>query len=163
MPGNGRDVVSFREPVVPKRCNPFSRRSSVHFAMPIVSQNVTTCSTPPLSLQRAGAPRVGGHTSAESVLEAAGDVLEVSHAASANGLSALGLLAPVVCSKGPGQHSSSSSSPPCHPPIVAPPARIRVRVRGTSRTHGRRTLSDLSSGVAAGSAGVLLDVEGAAT
>ena len=37
-----------------------------------------------------------GHTSLESVLEAAGDVLEVSHAASADGLSALGLLTPVV-------------------------------------------------------------------
>ncbi len=39
-----------------------------------------------------------GYTGLEAVLEAAGDVLEVLRAAGANGLSALGLLAPVVCS-----------------------------------------------------------------
>jgi hypothetical protein len=38
-----------------------------------------------------------GNTGAESVLEEAGDFLEVSHAASSDGLSSLGLLAPVVC------------------------------------------------------------------
>lgn len=39
-----------------------------------------------------------GDTGLETVLEAAGDVLEISHAASSDGLSALGLLAPVVLS-----------------------------------------------------------------
>jgi len=39
-----------------------------------------------------------GDTSLEAVLEAAGDVLQVPHAASTNSLSALGLLAPVVLS-----------------------------------------------------------------
>jgi hypothetical protein len=39
-----------------------------------------------------------GDTGLETVLEAAGDVLEVSHAASSDGLSTLGLLAPVVLS-----------------------------------------------------------------
>lgn len=42
------------------------------------------------------AARVLGHTSLESILESAGDVLEVSQATSANSLSSLGLLAPVV-------------------------------------------------------------------
>lgn len=45
-----------------------------------------------------GGMGVLGDTGLETVLEAAGDVTKVSHAAGANGLSALGLLAPVVCS-----------------------------------------------------------------
>lgn len=43
------------------------------------------------------ASRILGCASLEAVLEFAGDVLEVPHAAGADGLSALGLLAPVVC------------------------------------------------------------------
>lgn len=41
--------------------------------------------------------RVFRDTGLEAVLEATRDILEVPHAASADGLSALGLLAPVVC------------------------------------------------------------------
>lgn len=44
-----------------------------------------------------GAARTLGDAGLETVLEAAGDVLEVAHAASADGLSPLGLLAPVDC------------------------------------------------------------------
>lgn len=42
--------------------------------------------------------RVLGYAGSESVLESAGDILEVAHAASTDSLSALGLLAPVVLS-----------------------------------------------------------------
>lgn len=45
-----------------------------------------------------GGVRVLGDTSLEAVLEATGDILEVPQAAGADGLSALGLLAPVVLS-----------------------------------------------------------------
>lgn len=38
-----------------------------------------------------------GLSDLETVLEAAGDVLEVLHASGTGGLSALGLLGPVVC------------------------------------------------------------------
>lgn len=44
-----------------------------------------------------GGVGVLGDASLEAILEAAGDFLEVPHAAGADGLSALGLLAPVVC------------------------------------------------------------------
>lgn len=43
------------------------------------------------------ASRILGYAGSEAVLESAGDVLEVPHAAGADSLSALGFLAPVVC------------------------------------------------------------------
>lgn len=59
---------------------------------------ISPCAIPShLCLKLAGAPRVGGNTGLESVLESAGDTLEESHAASTGSLSALSLLAPVVC------------------------------------------------------------------
>lgn len=56
----------------------------------------------PKNLQSLGggrAPRVLGDTRLEAVLELAGDGAEVPHAAGTGGLSALGLLGPVVCYK----------------------------------------------------------------
>ena len=44
-----------------------------------------------------GAPGAGWDTRSEAVAEAAGDVLEVAHAAGTGGLPSLGLLAPVDC------------------------------------------------------------------
>ncbi|KAJ8125560.1 hypothetical protein O1611_g8080 [Lasiodiplodia mahajangana] len=77
-------------------------------------------------------------TSLEVVLEAAGDILEVPHAASADGLSALGLLAPVVCN-----HQISSTHQ------VNAISRGEDGRRPSIRDRDRRTLSGLSRGVSA--------------
>lgn len=50
------------------------------------------------TLGQGWASRVLRYAGSEAVLESAGYVLEVAHAAGADGLSALGLLAPVVLS-----------------------------------------------------------------
>ena len=95
-----------------------------------------------------GALGAGGGTGAETVGELAVDGLEVTHAAGAGGLPALGLLAPVDCaalvSRGLGGWDVCLS--------------VGVEQRGRSRT-----LPGLGSRVAARGAGVLLDVEGATT
>lgn len=50
------------------------------------------------SLLGLGTTSALGDTNAEAVLEALVDVLDVTHAAAAGGLSSLGLLTPVDCS-----------------------------------------------------------------
>jgi hypothetical protein len=62
------------------------------------------------SLRLRGAAGTGGRTGLEAVLEPAGDVLEVPHAAGTGGLPPLRLLGPVVCFCGtPSQHIVSPS------------------------------------------------------
>jgi len=99
----------------------------------------------PLSRGSDGAPRTLGHTSLETVLELPGNLAEVSHAAGTGDLSPLSLLGPVVC----------NHSRPCQ--------QIRPRLLLSSSCWLKRTLAGLSSGVAAGSAGLLLVVQGTAT
>ena len=115
-----------------------------------------------------------GHTGPEAVLESAGDVLEVAHAAGADGVSALGLLAPVVCSRGFCHVSSfflsfifwvvalfSTLNLFAHESSQAQRGWKKdqgSKCRGGSKEE-RRTLPGLSSRVAARGARVLLDVE----
>lgn len=144
-----------------RRMQPISRRTAIHFPCLIISRDATLSHHPPhLCLQGARAFRACGDTGLETVLEAAGDILEVSHAASTDGLSSLGLLAPVVCSA----TVSIMFQFVTNQPTVLQSFVITVSksLSGESRL-GERTLAGLSSGVAAGSAGVLLDVQRAAT
>jgi hypothetical protein len=107
------------------------------------------------SLLRLGGNAAGalGSAGLEAVLESARDVLEVAAAAGADGLSSLGLLAPVVCWE------------------LAFLALREVLARGLSRSSNRgllawdglmgRTLAGLGGRVAARRALMLLDVHGA--
>lgn len=88
----------------------------------------------------------------ESVLETAGDVAEVTETTSSGGLSALGLLGPLVYNRELAVAPSSISS-------------FRIEISGIRclGVGGERTLPGLSSWVSARGASVLLDVEGATT
>lgn len=92
-----------------------------------------------------GATGTLGLAGLEAVLEAAGDILEVARAASADSLSALSLLGPVDCQD---------------IMLVAVGGEPR---RGVVVGGKKRTLADLGVGVAAGSALLLLGRERAAT
>ena len=104
--------------------------------------------------------RVLGYAGPEAVLEFAGNVLEVTHAAGADGLSALGLLAPVDCIGGFGVSKSRHLSKKGTSARVFAGDRVWPE-EGSRREDSKRTLPGLSSRVTAGGAGVLLDVEGA--
>jgi len=122
--------------------------NTVPFAMPtasyFVSLHPSFCITPRCLK---GSFRVLGHAGLEAVLEAAGDILEVPHAAGADGLSALGLLAPVVC-KSP----DKSVHQPFHY-IGNEPDSWKVFALSVTihllKCAGLRTLSGLSSGITA--------------
>lgn len=99
-----------------------------------------------------------GSANLEAVREATVDVSEVLHTAGASGLTSLGLLAPVDCSK-----------------VPCKPNQFDIQIMGDdrwqfhkqrednlSRREGIRTLASLSGGVATSSTAGLLDVEAAA-
>lgn len=106
---HGKPVQMQKHPVSPlARCYRYFRPSNVINNSPRENRRRLFLSSPScrsaLSLRhpnlqgRVGgrAPRVLGDASLETVLELAGDGAEVPHATSAGGLSALGLLGPVV-------------------------------------------------------------------
>jgi hypothetical protein len=83
----------------------------------------------------------------ESVLETAGDIAEVAETTSSGGLSALGLLGPLVYKDGLAVALSFISS------------KSLFRSSNSLEVGGERTLAGLSGWVGARGAGVLLDVE----
>lgn len=100
-----------------------------------------------------------GGASLEAVLESSGNVLEVAGAASADGPSPLGLLAPVVCVKRWLDYNSRRYTKHGNTRLFP-----MYRNIGESRKGGsEHTLSHLSGGVSARRALVLLDVQRTAT
>lgn len=104
-----------------------------------------------------------GGASAETVPELAGDFGQGAHATGTGGLSALGLLGPVVCTSC--VLASLLLAPRC--PWVLQPIDAVLSVRSWMCFRGwivfSRTLAGLGGGVATRGAGVLLDVHGSAT
>ncbi len=123
------------------------------------ASSVKPSSSRSITLRLGGVARALGETCLESVLELAGDGAEVSDAAGAGDLPALGLLGPVVCFLV--SEFSSSIWAVWHARLLS--TRQGIDRARKLRLVGQRTLANLSSRVSARRAGVLLVVHGAAS
>lgn len=154
----------------PRKCNtPFLWLSSItafHLLPPSSSQELDGPVVRSVScwnrLWLVSAAGTLGGADTEAVPELAGDLGQRAHAAGTGGLSALGLLGPVVCFV---LNVSTYACLFCLESGGEAVALIIVDVYifGADGSFVSRTLAGLSSGVTARSAGVLLNVERSAT